>query len=209
MSCDVGEVMERLENELCYDYNYELCSFTKPFRRFTYVTAHSPILPSLYLGHNSFCNSSVASPTSQLILQPFFRFSYVTGSSLTSPGEPPMHIYVSYKIFAKYCADTDKNKALIDCHKCSSSFLSIVKSHRLKIPASVLEKVRSGSCLKLFLIECRCKYSTTQNCFIIITLKLFNFRELSFREMLKTSPIYMYIMYSGNLIVHIISMSTA
>ena len=32
----------------------------------------------------------VASPTSQLILQPFFRLSYVTGFSLTSPGEPPM-----------------------------------------------------------------------------------------------------------------------
>ena len=25
MSCDVGEVTERLENELCYDYNYEFC----------------------------------------------------------------------------------------------------------------------------------------------------------------------------------------
>ena len=32
----------------------------------------------------------------------------------------------------------------------------IVKSHPLKIPASVLEKVRSGgSCLKLFLIDSR------------------------------------------------------
>ena len=27
MSCDVGEVTERLENGLSYDYNYELCSF--------------------------------------------------------------------------------------------------------------------------------------------------------------------------------------
>ena len=27
---------------------------------------------------------------SQLILQPFFRFFYVTGFSLTSTGEPPM-----------------------------------------------------------------------------------------------------------------------
>ena len=60
---DVGEVTERLENELCYDYNYELCSFS---------------------------NLSVTSPTSQLLLQPFFRLSYVTGSSLTSPGEPRM-----------------------------------------------------------------------------------------------------------------------
>ena len=51
-------------------------------------------------------------------------------------------------------ADTDKNKALADCHKCSSSLLSIVKSNPLKILASVLEKVRAGSCLKLFFIDC-------------------------------------------------------
>ena len=53
-------------------------------------SAHSPTFPLLHLRHNSFFNPSVALPTSQLILQPFFRFSYVTGSSLTSPGEPPM-----------------------------------------------------------------------------------------------------------------------
>ena len=62
----------------------------QPFRHFTYVTAHSPTLPSLYLRHSSFSNPSVASPTLQLILQHFFRFSYVTGSSLTSAGELPM-----------------------------------------------------------------------------------------------------------------------
>ena len=91
----------------------------QPFRFFTYVTAHSPtllsllirhrlltyvtwrvahvpsptlplILPLLHPRHRSFSNHSVASPTSQLILQPFFRLSYVTGSSLTSPGEPPI-----------------------------------------------------------------------------------------------------------------------
>ena len=43
MSCDVGDVTERLENELC-----------------------------------------------------LFRFSYVTCSSLTSPGEPPMLSYVEH-----------------------------------------------------------------------------------------------------------------
>ena len=35
----------------------------------------------------------VTEVTSQFILQPFFRF-YVTGSSLTSPGEPPMDIWI-------------------------------------------------------------------------------------------------------------------
>ena len=64
----------------------------QPFRCFTYVTAHSltllpflhhsraqsPSLPSLHLRHRSFSNLSVGLPTSQLILQPFFRFSYVT-----------------------------------------------------------------------------------------------------------------------------------
>ena len=59
------------------------------FRRLTYVTVHSPTFPTLYLCHSSFSNPSVASRTSQLILQLFFRFSYVTGSSLMSPGEPP------------------------------------------------------------------------------------------------------------------------
>ena len=80
-ACDVGEA-KRLENEL----------ILQDFRHFTYVIAHSPTLPSLYLRHSSFSNPSVASPTSQLILQPFFRFSYVTGEqssfskiSVTSP----------------------------------------------------------------------------------------------------------------------------
>ena len=59
----------------------------QPFRCFTYVTAHSPTLPSLYLRHSSFSNPSAASRTSQFILQPFFRFSFVTSSSL---GEPPV-----------------------------------------------------------------------------------------------------------------------
>ena len=72
------------------DLSEELCSFSNLYRHFTYVTTHSPTLPSLYLRHSLFSNPFVASPTSQFILQPFFRFSYVTGSSLTSPGEPPM-----------------------------------------------------------------------------------------------------------------------
>ena len=60
------------------------------FCHFTYVTTHSPTPKSLYLRHSSISNPSVASSTLQFILQPFFRFSYVTSSSLNSPGEPPM-----------------------------------------------------------------------------------------------------------------------
>ena len=79
-ACDVGEAKEGLENELCYDYNYELCSFSnlsftsptsqlilQPFRRFTYVTALSPSLPLLYPRHSSFSHPSFASPTSQAL----------------------------------------------------------------------------------------------------------------------------------------------
>ena len=57
------------------------------FRHFTHVTTHSH---SLFLHHSSFFNPSVASATSQFILQPLFYFFYVTSSSLNSPGEPPM-----------------------------------------------------------------------------------------------------------------------
>ena len=45
----------------------------QPLHRFTYVIAHSPILPTLYLRHSSFYSPSVASPT--------------------SPGEPPMPLW--------------------------------------------------------------------------------------------------------------------
>ena len=46
-------------------------------------SAHSPTFPSLHLRHNSFSNLSVTSSTSQLILQPFCRFTYVTVHSPT------------------------------------------------------------------------------------------------------------------------------
>ena len=39
---------------------------------------------SLHLCHNSFSNPPVVSPTSQVNLQPFFSFSYVTRSSQSS-----------------------------------------------------------------------------------------------------------------------------
>ena len=110
-----SQLIQSLENELC---SFSKLSVTSPtsqlililqaFRHFTYVTAHSPTLLSLYLRPNSFSNPSVASPTSQLIPQPFFRFSYVTSSSLTSPGEPPM----------KHCFNIDEmrlSEALNEC----------------------------------------------------------------------------------------------
>ena len=61
----------------------------QPFHHFTYITAHFGTLQSLYLHHSSFSKPSVASSTSQLILQPFFLFSYELCSfsnlSITSP----------------------------------------------------------------------------------------------------------------------------
>ena len=111
---------------------------------------HSPTLPLLHLRHSSFSNPSFASPTSQALHLRHLANRLCISTFVT-------------KFSQNIVADNDKNKALIDCHKCSSSFLSIVKSHPLKIPASVLEKVRSGSCLQLFLIDCRQQCcSTTQ-----------------------------------------------
>ena len=50
---------------------------------YSHSRAHSPTFPSLHLHHNSFSNPSVALPTSQLILQPFCCFTYVTIHSPT------------------------------------------------------------------------------------------------------------------------------
>ena len=107
-------------------------TFVSLCRHFTYVTTHSPTLPSLYLRHSSFSNPSFASPmsqlcsfsnlsvtslrhnsfsnrsvalhTSQLILQPFFRFSTsqlcsFSNLSVTSlphsPTDPLLHLHHS------------------------------------------------------------------------------------------------------------------
>ena len=83
-ACDAGEAKEGLENQLWRRWsNGRVGEWA--FRHFTYVTAHCPTLPSLYLRHSSFSNPSVYSPTSQLILQPFRRFTYVTAHSPTLP----------------------------------------------------------------------------------------------------------------------------
>ena len=111
MSCDIGEATESLKNEQSSFSKLSIispisqlilqsfCHFTfitahelilQAFHHFTYITAHSPTLLLLYLHHSSFSNPSVASPTSQFILQPFFGFPYVKSSSLNSSGEPHM-----------------------------------------------------------------------------------------------------------------------
>ena len=101
MSCDVGEVTESLEQSSFSNFVTSPTSqlILQPFRRFTYVTAHSQTLPLLVLRHSSFSkpfasltlqalhlcplancqcrfsNLPVTSPTTQLIFQPFRRFT--------------------------------------------------------------------------------------------------------------------------------------
>ena len=91
MSCDLSDVTEMLENELCAPTSQLLL---QAFRRFTNVTAHSPTLPLLHLRHRSFSNPSVALPTSQLILQTFRRFTYVTAHSPTL-----LSVFLRHRLF--------------------------------------------------------------------------------------------------------------
>ena len=72
MSCDVGEVTGSLENEQSSLSKLPVTSPTsqlilQSFRRFTYVTAHSPTLPLLHLHHSSFSSPSFACPKSQAL----------------------------------------------------------------------------------------------------------------------------------------------
>ena len=88
-ACDVGELFRHFTYVNSFS-NPSVASpmsqfIFQPFRRFTYVTAHSPTLPLLHLRHSSFSNPSVVSPTSQLILQSFHCFTYVTVHSPTLP----------------------------------------------------------------------------------------------------------------------------
>ena len=67
MNCDVGEVRERSENELCSISKLIVISATsqlilQPYRRFTYVAVHSPTLLSLLLRQRFSLTSSGESP---------------------------------------------------------------------------------------------------------------------------------------------------
>ena len=78
MNCEVGEATEGLENELWrrkgWRMSFDVGEVTKRLENEQ---------SSLHLRHNSFSKPSVALPTSQLILQPFSCFTYVTTHSPT------------------------------------------------------------------------------------------------------------------------------
>ena len=81
-ACDVGEAKEGLGNELWRRWSdgkvgewAEL--FLQPFHLFTYATAYSPTLLSLYLCHSSFC-----------------CFTYVTAHS------PILSLYLHHSLFS-------------------------------------------------------------------------------------------------------------
>ena len=85
------------------DVSEEPVLILQAFRHFTYITVYSPTLPSLYLRHSSFPNPSVASPTSQLIFQPFCPPLWVRRQharlSRSGPGFDPRSGQVSWVRF--------------------------------------------------------------------------------------------------------------
>ena len=96
--------------------------------------AHSPTFPSLHLRHSSFLNPSVALPKSQLILQPFRCFTYVTAHSSTLPSLYLRHSSFSNPIvasptsqlilqpFRRFTYVTALSPTLPLLHLCHSSF---------------------------------------------------------------------------------------
>ena len=101
---------------------------------YSHSRAHSPTFPSLHLPHSSFSNPSVAlptwrsfynlsvtSPTSQLILQPFRRSTYVIVYSQTLPLIDLHHSTFSNRSFASLTS-----QALHLIHQASRPCLHII-----------------------------------------------------------------------------------
>ena len=118
----------------------------EPFRRFTYVTAHSPTLPLFHLRHSSFSNPSFASPTSQalhlillgrrpcfvcvcvcvqLILQPFRHFTYGTTLSATLPS-----LYLRHSLFLNPSVASPTSQPILQ----SFSRFTYVTTHSPTLP---------------------------------------------------------------------------
>ena len=80
MKCDVGKAQLILQP--FRDFTY-VTAHSPTFRRFAYDTAHSLTLPVASFTSQLLSNPSFASPTSQLILQPFRCFTFITAHSPT------------------------------------------------------------------------------------------------------------------------------
>ena len=89
-------------------------------------SAHSLTFPSLHLRYNSFSNPSVASPTSQNILQPLRRFTYVKAHSPTLPLLHLRHSSFSNPSFASpamtITVNSDHSPTLLSLHERHNSF---------------------------------------------------------------------------------------
>ena len=105
-------------------------------------SAHSPTFPSR---HSSFSNPSVASPTSQLILQPFRRFTYVTAHSPTLPLLHLRHSSFSNPSFA------------------SPTSLALHLRHLASRPCPIVLTRLGGSCFKPYTSRKCIGYSRESN----------------------------------------------
>ena len=87
-TCDIGEATEGLENELWCRWSdwrgwrRRLCSFSSP-----------SIAALCHSSFSSLANPFVASSTSQLIIQHFRRFTYITTCSSTLPSLHLRHMH--------------------------------------------------------------------------------------------------------------------
>ena len=85
---------------------------------------HSPTLPSFHLRHSSFSNLSFSSPTSQLFLQPFHRFTYVTAHSPTLP-----LLYLRHSSFSNPSFASPMSHAFHLIHSAHSSTFASLHLH--------------------------------------------------------------------------------
>ena len=122
MRCDVGKATEWLENELWLRWSDEKLGewaliILQAFRHFAY-----------------FANPSVASPTSQLILQPFRRFTHVT---VHSPTLPLLHL--SHSSFSNPSFASSTSQALHLRHLTSRpcNHLELNTVYVLQVPCQI------------------------------------------------------------------------
>ena len=114
-ACDVGKAPEGLKNKL--------------WRRWS----DGKVGEWAELRHSSFFNPSSALPTSQLILQPFRRFTYVTARSPNFPS-----LYLSHSSFYNLSITSPTSQLILQPFCCftyvtahSPTLLSLLLRHRL------------------------------------------------------------------------------
>ena len=129
-------------------------------------SSHSPSFQSLHLRHSSFSNPSIVLPMSQIILQPFHCFTYVTAHSPTL-----LLLHLCHSSFSNPSVASSMSQLILQPFFC----FSFVTGFLLTSPGEppIVSIVRTSNYIFVKFVHSSCNISREKKllCYFLINLR--------------------------------------